>query len=213
MIRTCDINLALGGKQVLNSVSLEVEPGEKVILHGESGSGKTSLLRILVGLHRPDSGKVEYDGMELNASNSGKIRSRLFYMPQEIRPIGDQTVAEFMDVFFSLKATRNQQPTAEEIEHELDRFKLKTGMMNTRMATLSGGERQRVGLARGMLLEREILLLDEVTSAVDGQNRDLIVDRLTGLEGTTIVAVTHDPRFMELASRRVKITGGRLVED
>jgi len=212
MITARDISLTLGGREILRSASLEMEPGDKVVIHGESGSGKTSLLRLLVGIHRPDTGVVEYDGLPLDARNAARIRSRLFYMPQEVRSIGDETVAEFVGMFFDIRSTRRQRPDKRRVSQELERFGLEPGAIDARMSSLSGGERQRVGLARGMLLGRDVMLLDEVTSAVDGQNRDLIVRRLLGLEGVTVVAVTHDAAFVEAAGRRLEVSAGRLLE-
>ena len=211
MIRTKEIDLELDGKPVLRGISLNIERGSKVAVFGESGSGKTSLMRALIGLHRPTSGSIEVGGHVMVPENLPKIRRQVFYMPQEVRPIFEETVREFIDAFFAFKVTRDSRPTDDGILKVFDSLRLHRSLLNARMSTLSGGERQRVGLARGLLLNRELMLLDEVTSAVDSDNKSSIVDLLLELKETTVVAVTHDPKLVERADTRVEMRSGRVV--
>jgi ABC-type multidrug transport system ATPase subunit len=211
MIDLEDIELELGGKVVLRGVSARVLAGDKAVIHGESGSGKTSLLKVLIGLNRPSRGKVLIDGAPLSPETMRSIRSRTFYMPQEVRPIGEETAAVFLDFFFGFASTRRGKPSREELLAALERFRLGPELLESKLSDLSGGERQRMGLVRGLLLKRELMLLDEVTSAVDEENKRLIVEHLLGLEGVTIVAVTHDPRFIEGASLRIELNAGEVV--
>jgi putative ABC transport system ATP-binding protein len=211
MIRVDQLDLEIDGKPILAGVSFEVAAGDKVALFGESGSGKTSLLKVLIGLHRPQRGRVEIGGLPLAREHLPAIRRQLFYMPQEVRPIGEETAEEFVDFIFSFAVSRADRPRREEVAELFERFRLKPELLGARMSTLSGGERQRLGLVRGLLLGRSILLLDEVTAAVDEQNKTLIVDHLLGLEGATLVAVTHDPGFIERADVRIEVDDGRFV--
>jgi len=211
MITLEDIDLDLGGKPILRGIGFQVRSGDKAVIHGESGSGKTSLLKLLIGLHRPSRGRVTIDGAELTGKAIHGIRGRTFYMPQEVRPIGEETAREFVDFVFGFAVARALAPSGDELLEALERLRLAPELLEARMSELSGGERQRMGLVRGLLLRRELMLLDEVTSAVDEENKRLIVEHLLGLEGVTIVAVTHDPLFVERASLRVELRAGELV--
>jgi putative ABC transport system ATP-binding protein len=211
MISVRDVELELGGKPILRSVSFAAPAGGKVALCGESGSGKTSLLKALIGLYRPDRGRIVVGDLPLIHEHLPAIRRRVLYVPQDVRPIGEETAREFVDFVFGFGVNRGSRPSEEAVREYLERFRLEASLLDEKMSTLSGGERQRLGLIRGLLLEREILLLDEVTAAVDEQNKQLIVDHLLGLEGRTVVAVTHDPGFIERASARVELRGGEVV--
>jgi putative ABC transport system ATP-binding protein len=211
MISLTDVDLDLGGKPILRGVSLEVAAGEKVALLGESGSGKSSLLKVLIGQHRPQRGSVALCGLPLVPEHLPAIRARLCYLPQEVRPIGEETAREFIDFFFGFGVTRAVAPGEPSVFALLARFRLKPELLSSKLTALSGGERQRIGLVRGLLLGRAVLLLDEVTSAVDTENRRLIVEHLLGLEQATIVAATHDPLFIERADLRVELRGGRIA--
>lgn len=211
MLSLENVDLELDGKPVLRSVSFDVERGDKVALFGESGSGKSSLLRVLIGQHRPRRGRVLFDGEGLSRQSLPGIRARMFYMPQEVRPIGEETAREFIDFAFSFAVSRDRRPDEARLLATLERFKLSSQLLDAKLSALSGGERQRIGLVRGLLLEREIMLLDEVTSAVDEENKRLIVEHLLELEHATIVAVTHDPLFIERASLRVELHAGAVA--
>jgi len=211
MIRLEDIDLDLGGKPILRGVSASIEPGDKAVICGESGSGKTSLLKLLIGLHRPARGRLTIDGVELTRETARGLRARVFYMPQEVRPIGEETAREFIDLVFGFAVNRDRRPDEERLRALLERFRLGPQLLDARLSELSGGERQRIGLVRGLLLEREILLLDEVTSAVDEDNKRLIVEHLLGLDGTTVVAVTHDPLFISRAALQIELRRGEVV--
>ncbi len=212
MIHAENIHLTLGDKTILKDVSVNIEEGTLTAIYGESGSGKSSLLKTFIGFHQPTSGRITIAGMVLEPANLPRIRSRVFYMPQEVRPVDEETVREFIDMFFSFKATRHLSPDADGIARAFGSLNLDAQLLDEPMSTLSGGERQRVGLARGLLLRRDILLLDEVTSAVDGENRDRIVDHLTSLEGVTVVAVTHSEEIRNRADLKLKMKGGGVAE-
>ena len=205
-IEARELTVELGGRAVLDRVSLAVAPGEKVVVRGESGSGKSTLLATLVGARRPARGEIRVFGDPLDRFHAPAIRRRTFYMPQEVRPTGEETGREFVDHLFGFAATRAARPSPERLREELAAFALDPRLLDARLATLSGGERQRLALVRGLLLERELMLLDEVTSAVDERGRDRIVERLLGLEGVALVAVSHDPELAARADRVVELT-------
>jgi ABC-type multidrug transport system ATPase subunit len=207
-----DLELAPGRAPILSGVSFAAAAGELLVVRGESGSGKSSLLLALVGALRPRRGRIRIAGMPLDAAHAPAIRRRMFYMPQEVRAFERETGREFVARALELSVNRGLRRAPVCTPDLCAALGLDETLLDAPLASLSGGERQRLGLLRGLVLEREILLLDEVTSAVDERNRDAIVDLLLGLAGTTVLAVTHDPRFAEQADRVLAIEAGRLVE-
>jgi putative ABC transport system ATP-binding protein len=212
MIVIDDISITLNGLTILSHLSLRVHAGEKAVISGESGSGKSTLLRTLIGRHRPETGTLSIAGTRLVPENLRTIRSRIFYLPQEIVPLGDETVRDFLALPYTLAVNRGARFSKEKAEALFDTLRLKPHLMTSPLATLSGGERKRVGLVQAMLLGRPILLLDELTSSVDEDNREKLVDTVLGLKETTVSAVAHDAYFMARATRRLVLSNGHIEE-
>jgi len=206
-----NVSLGFEDRAVLEDVSLQLPRGAKCALSGESGAGKTTLLRVLLGALRPVAGRVAIRGLELTPQNLPEIRSRLFYLPQEVRAQGDETVSEHLAVPFSLRVNRGLRYERGRAAQLLRGLRLAEGLLDHRLRDLSGGERRRVGLARGLLLERPVLLLDEATASVDAESRACIVDILLADPERTVLAVTHDGDFIARATKHVELVQGRLV--
>ncbi|MFH1532040.1 MAG: ATP-binding cassette domain-containing protein [Pseudomonadota bacterium] len=213
MIRFEDITIRFDGRTVLHRASLALAPGEFGVLSGESGSGKSTLLRIAVGIEAPAEGRVFLGGDLMAPENLPAIRGKVAWVPQHVTSLPGETAREFIDAPFEFKRNRPLRPDRQEVIEALERLHLDARILGQAMEDLSGGERQRLALARVLLLRRPLLLLDEVTSAVDADNRSRILDALRGLDGVTCLAVTHDPRFTEAADRRFRLDRGAVVEE
>jgi iron(III) transport system ATP-binding protein len=207
------VRLAFGSVLALDDVSLQVERGEILFLLGPSGSGKSSLLRIVAGIERPDRGRVCLSGVEVDGPHR-------FVQPEE-RQVGMvfQDYALFphltvaANVAFGLKGSRRERSRA--AGSLLDRLGV-SRYADSYPHMLSGGERQRVALARALAPQPRVLLMDEPFSSLDGQLRDRVREETLDLLreiGTTTIVVTHDPQeAMRAADRIALLRGGRLLQ-
>jgi ABC-type multidrug transport system fused ATPase/permease subunit len=207
-----DVSFAYpGGQAVLRDVSLELRAGERVALTGRSGEGKTTLLMVLAGLLPPSSGARFVDG-----ARCAQVRADMAWVPQDALFFADTLLA---NVAFGAP------PDAARATRALQQAGLGALLgslpdgLNTVLAgrarQLSGGERQRLSIARGLYRRPRVLLLDEVTSALDAASEADVLATLTALAdtGTTLVFVSHRPTVAAFADRVLALDGGRLVSD
>jgi putative ABC transport system ATP-binding protein len=183
-----DVWLTRGGEDVLRGVTATVPDGATALL-GPSGSGKSSLLRLLNRLADPDRGRVAFRGEDVRAGSPTALRRRVVLVPQVPVPLG-ATVAE--DVGYGPALLDRKVDVAALLE----RVSLDPAYAERPTTQLSVGEQQRVMLARALALEPEVLLLDEPTSALDGAARDVVEATIRDLR-VPIVLVTHDPAQAE----------------
>lgn len=204
-LRVEGISLALGGRPILENVSLRVGTGTRLSLQGPSGSGKSTLLRVIAGLERPDAGRVAWDDQDLTSVPPERRGFGLVFQDDVLFPHLDAG----RNVAFGLRMAR--RPAAEigpRVSALLGLVGL-AGYERRAVATLSGGEAQRVALARTLAPAPRLVLLDEPFGALDTELRDRllaeVVDVLDGL-GQTAILVTHDTDEAErFASERVRM--------
>ena len=219
MIFLKDIYKSFDRQPVLRGVSLHVERGKTLVIIGGSGCGKTVLLRTMIGLLRPDSGQVHFDGQEISRMperrlNSLRLRTGMLF--QNAALFDSLTVAQ--NVAFSL--TENTDKSREEIDsivaEKLTMMGL-PGIQSKYPSQLSGGMRKRVGLARALAMDPELILYDEPTTGLDPIMADVINELIVKLKhtlNTTAVAVTHDmTSAYKIADRIVMLHDGRVVAD
>ncbi len=197
MIELIDIHKSFGTKQVLCGVNLKIEKGESVVIIGGSGSGKSVLLKHIIGLLRPDRGKVIIDGVEitgLDEKHLNEVRKKFGMLFQSAALFDSMPVWE--NVGFGLR--RHAHLREGEIR-EISANKLKmvglVGVNDIMPSELSGGMRKRVGLARAIAMEPEILLYDEPTTGLDPIMADAINDLIINMREklkVTSFAITHD---------------------
>ena len=211
-----DVSLSYGaGDPALEDVSLEVEAGRVVALVGPSGSGKTSLVALLARLYDPTAGSVEIDGADLREVDVGSLRRQIAFVADDSF-LFSATIAENI-------AYAKPDASREEIELAARRAqaagfveRLPDGyetMVGERGLTLSGGQRQRIAIARALLADPRILILDDATSSVDAQTEAAIRRGLDeALEGRTTFIVAHRLSTISLADEIVVLDGGRLVD-
>ncbi|MGH9230082.1 MAG: ABC transporter ATP-binding protein [Acidimicrobiales bacterium] len=203
--------------QALDGVSLTVAPGEFVAVSGPSASGKSTLLHLAGGLDGPTSGTVAVRGEDLARLRPAELarvrRRQVGYVFQRYNLVPSLTAVENVMLpleFGGMPARQARGAAAAAIERvgispPFDRFP----------DDLSGGERQRVAIARAIAGERDAILADEPTGALDTITGDLVVELLAELaaSGTSVVLVTHEPRFASWADRVVFMRDGRIVDE
>jgi len=221
-----DVVLGRGGRAslVLSGVDLNVWPGEIVGLVGETGSGKTTLARTIVGLARPRAGRVLFNGREIS-SLRGAARRRerrsghiqlVFQDPlRSLDP--DLTVGDIVGEGLKIRGDLPAGQIGERVGEALTMVGLTTVLRPQRPGQLSGGQRQRVSIARALAAGPRLLLCDEPVSALDASNRNYILRLLAGLRdrlGLPIVIISHDLSSLAgIADRVVVLYRGRIVED
>jgi ATP-binding cassette, subfamily B, bacterial PglK len=200
------------GNIIFNDISLEINKGEKIAITGESGGGKSTLVDIITGIHKPVSGKVFIDDTALNDDNIKSWRKIIGYIPQNIY-LFDGTVAE--NVSFGSIRDNEKIIKALKMANIWDFLTTKDGI-NTIVGEggiqLSGGQLQRIGIARALYDDPEILVLDEATSALDTETEKKIMDEIYSLSKTkTLIVIAHRLSTVERCNRKIIIENGRII--
>jgi polar amino acid transport system ATP-binding protein len=204
-----DVNAAYDDKPVLSGVRLSVEKSQIVCVIGPSGSGKSTLLRVLIGLLPPRSGQVVLDGTPVDYGNKQVVKALRFNLFQNMDVLRNVTIAP-------VKIKKRDRG---EVEREAKDLLAKVGLSDKLHAypdELSGGQQQRVAIARALALRPRILLLDEITSALDPELVSEVLDsiRLLAAEGMTMIIVSHEMAFVrEVSSKVVFMDEGRVIEE
>lgn len=201
------LTVRLDDRPVLDGLSLHVARDEKVVLRGRSGSGKTTVLRCVLGFVEPDAGEVRVLGKPVTAETVWEVRRRVAYVAQE-PDLGEGTVRETLERPFTYRANADCRDNLLWIGDLFARFLLPESLLEKDVDTLSGGEKQRVGLVAALLLDRPVLLLDEASSALDDDSARAIGSYLAERDDLGILAVAHDAVWTDLADRLVDLPAG-----
>ena len=215
-IKNLTYNYPLTEKKIIENISFEIKPGERVGIAGKSGAGKSTLLDLLCGLLQPSEGKIIVDGIDINEKENN-WKEQIGYVPQETYLL-DDTIKS--NIAFGL----------EEKDFDDKRFKkaLKMSQLDGFIETLpekeltnvgdqgirlSGGQKQRIGIARALYFMPKILILDEPTSALDGENESLILNDMYNLDSKiTLIIISHRMNVFENCQKIYTLKMGKLVK-
>jgi len=203
------ITKGFGNRRVLNGLDLAIVPGESVALLGPNGSGKTTTLRCIVGLSRPDSGRILIGGID-SIRDPLRARARLSYLPQKAAFPGTLSVRETLDLVARLRPVQ-----AGAVERELEACGLQS-LADANVVNLSGGERQRLAMAVAFLPAADLYLFDEASANLDLLGQRILHRRARQLvrDGRTLLFTTHTPSDVRhLATRAVVLRDGRIESD
>ncbi|MGZ4997665.1 MAG: ABC transporter ATP-binding protein [Methylobacter sp.] len=210
IIRFERVSVTVHEKTILSDISFSLFPGQKAVLCGKSGSGKSSVLRSLLGLHPITSGTVYFQEEALTSSSVRSIRSHTAYIGQEPM-LGAENVREALLLPFQFKTHREHRPTEAQLIEALHRLQLPSDILSRESNRISGGEKQRIALARGLLLGKKLYLLDEVTSALDAQSKQVVFDVFSDPH-LTVLSIAHDPEWLERCGIVFELEAGRLTQ-
>jgi phospholipid/cholesterol/gamma-HCH transport system ATP-binding protein len=209
LIELHDLSVSFGRQVVLREINLAIPRGQTLAIIGETGCGKTVLLKTVIGLVRPSVGHVEFDGQRLDELSDKELtaqRARFGFVFQNAALFDSMTVAD--NVAFPLRNSRtvSVEETQRRVRERLTEVGLPASVMDKRPAQLSGGMRKRVGLARALVMNPEVLLYDEPTTGLDPIVSDVInelIIRTRQRHPVTSVAVTHDMKNAMKVSDRI----------
>lgn len=212
LIEVRGVDVRFGRQQVLQGIDLAIPRGQTLCIIGESGCGKTVLLKTLIGLIPPTQGQVMFNGArldQLDEKTITQLRTRFGFVFQNAALFDSLTIAD--NVAFPLFEHRRlpREEVYAKVREALERVGLSSGVMGKRPAELSGGMRKRVGLARALIMQPEVILYDEPTTGLDPIMSDVINElilRTRESAEVTSVVVTHDMRSaLKLADRIVML--------
>ncbi|EAQ98953.1 type I secretion system permease/ATPase [Congregibacter litoralis] len=200
----------------LRGVSFTVKPGEHVAVLGRVGSGKTTLQKLAMGLYRPTEGEVLIDGIDLRQLDPREYRQAIGYVPQDVTLFhgnlrDNLSLAHRGLTDAALLKAVERAGLAEFVNRHPSGFDM---AISERGDSVSGGQRRCIGLARALVHEPRILLLDEPTGSMDNSTEKVVIDNLkTFIEGRTMIVVTHRNALLELVDRIIVVDSGRIVAD
>lgn len=217
VIELKNVTKSFGDHKVLKGVNLKVDSGEVVSVIGASGSGKSTMLRCINLLERPDSGDILFNGESIFGQdvNIAGYRTKVGMVFQSFNLFENMNVLKNCTIG-QIKVLKRDKKEAEDIALK---YLEKVGMsafVNARPSQLSGGQKQRVAIARALAMEPEVLLFDEPTSALDPEmvGEVLLVMKRLAESGLTMIVVTHEMQFAkDVSSRVVFMDGGVVAED
>lgn len=216
MIRLEHVTKSFGRYKALDDVSVVVEEGEFLTVIGRSGCGKTTMLRMINGLQKPDSGKVYAAGEDVGEADLISLRRKIGYVIQNKGLFPHMTVEKnitYVPVISGQKDKKQNRKLAEEL---IGLVGLEREMLDRYPEELSGGQQQRVGIARALASRPKLLLMDEPFGALDEITKRAMQNELLSLQkklGMTVVFITHDIReAMKLGDRVLVMEQGKIAQ-
>jgi ATP-binding cassette subfamily B protein len=214
-IKDVEFNYPLKNSKTLDGINLEILKGEKIGIIGETGSGKSTLVDLIMGLFSPIKGQLIIDNEKLNQSNMRSWQSKISHVPQKIYLI-DGSISENIaygvekdTINLNLVEQAAKQALVDDFVSQLpDKYETNVGENGV---LLSGGQRQRIGIARALYKKSEIIILDEATSALDNKTEGKIMDSINLLDKTkTILIIAHRLTTLKKCSKIIKIKNGKI---
>jgi ABC-type lipoprotein export system ATPase subunit len=199
-----DVSIVIDNKIIVESFSLEVKKGEKVIIKGMSGKGKTTLINLLLGFVPFKKGIYLFSGKHVTKSNISDIRKQFALLPQNLS-FSNENVLNFIMNLFSYNVNKIIKPETDEIFSLSEKLMLDSSVFRSNMNDISGGEKQRIAIICCLLLKREILLLDEPTSALDQTTKNAVMDLFFKNNEYTIISTSHDDEWASRCDRIIEI--------
>lgn len=180
-------------QEILSKFNVSVSKGDKVLIKGRSGIGKTTLFRLILGFMRPVAGDIYFEGKKIDPQLAWYLRKKVTHISQN-SDIGEGLVRDMIEEVFSYNANKGILDT-KELHSLLSKLSLNREVLDKRFENLSGGEKQRIVIIISMLTKKEIFLLDEVTSSLDKALKKRVVELFLNNPSWTVLAISHDTEW------------------
>ncbi len=214
MISLKGINKSFGENTILKNLDLEIESGQLVVIYGESGGGKSTLLNIIGLIDDEYDGELTILGKKSPKLNSKEmqsiLRNHVSYLFQNYGLIDNETVFQNFDFLFERKCPKKERELVS--IKALEDVGLSESYLKRKVFTLSGGEQQRVALAKVLIKDSKILICDEPTGSLDEDNKINIIEILKKMSNKTIIIVSHDQELFSYADVVYKLENKKLVK-
>jgi putative ABC transport system ATP-binding protein len=209
LIKYKNIGISFGNKNILLGFNLSIKKNQKVLIRGKSGIGKTTLLKMLLGFTRPTEGTIYFQNQKINSETCWEARKKISYVSQDT-DLGEGKIKNLLNEIFSYKINKEKLDLNKVLAF-MQELELEDDILEKNFQELSGGEKQRIGILISLLLNRDIYLLDEVTSALDGNLKKKVADYFLAQEDWTLLIISHDREWerdtIEIINLENKISG------
>lgn len=210
MVRFDRVTVQYGENPIIKNISFSVEQNERIVIYGKSGSGKSTILTTIVGAHIPIQGIVYFNKKALSPGNILKVRRAVSFIGQE-PALGAEMISDSLLLPFSYQINRAKIPQKERILETLEKVRLDPDILERNSSVVSGGEKQRIAIARALLQDKNVFLVDEITSALDTESKKAVLE-LFKKGDLTLISVSHDPDWFNICSRFIKVRDGEIID-
>lgn len=195
MIKAKNISKSFGENNLFSNLNFEIATGDKVCITADSGKGKSTLLKILLGLESIDAGEISINNLVLNEENIDSIRKLIAWFPQELA-IHLQNGEELIEIL-------TIEP--EKFINNLNKLGLQEKLLKQSFQNISGGQKQRMLIAACLSLEKPILILDEPTSALDKNSIHQLIDTIQSIKDLTVISVSHNLDWINSCNKLIQL--------
>jgi|SRR5690625_1367004 len=205
------VSFKVNQQQILKDISFSVQVGDIITVTGPSGGGKSTLLKIMGHLLSPTSGIIQYNGKDINEYEPTEYRKEVSYFFQNA-VLFDETVRDNLAFPADIREDTFNEDQA---IRGLETVQLSDTYLDKPIKELSGGEKQRVALIRNLMYPPKVLLMDEVTSSLDAENREIVLSFIRQLneeENVTILWITHNQEEIEASNKIIRLINGEMEE-
>ncbi len=200
MITYKNVNLRFNNKQIFQNFNLTIQDNEKILFNSPSGSGKTTLVKMLLGIIKFD-GEIYIDELLLKPSTRNEFRKQISYVSQDV-DLQNLNTHELIKEILSYKVNKHISYEKDNLISLFKQFSLGEEHLTKKIHELSGGERARVGLIIALLLNRKVLILDEITAGLDDKLKRTIINFICQLNKTVLI-ISHDILWSEQENIRI----------
>lgn len=211
IIRYENVGISFGSKKVLSNFSLSIPKGKKILMKGKSGTGKSTLFKILLGFEKISEGSVYYRGKLLSPQVSWQVRKDVAYVSQDT-DLGEGPVKALLEEVHAYRPNRKKMGP-EKLHMFMGELELEEDILEKNFENLSGGEKQRIGILIALLLGRDIFLLDEATSSLDSGLKKKVADNFLKHGDWTLFIISHDREWEREEVEIIEIEKTDLIEE